>query len=217
VAAPEPETPSGPSAAELRAQQNAARVEELLGQADASVAGRQYDAALGQLDEALGLDPGNSRATATRARAVALRDLANRRFVGGRTRVQTEKAQGGGLAGFETGDADLRKAPDFQGRIEFEMSPAGGIAAGDAWTLRIFVINDGKKDIEIRGVSAVTEVNGSGGGGTVTARTKDVPTQRRLLVGELSGTWVDGTESWSTQVTVTANKGDSLSASVTWR
>ena len=97
------------------------------------------------------------------------------------------------------------------------MSPPGGIAAGDAWTLRIFVVNDGKKDINIRGVSAVTEVNGSGGGGAVTARTREVPTQRRQLVGELSGTWVDGTESWSTQVTVTANKGDSLRASVTWR
>jgi hypothetical protein len=215
AAAPAP--PSGPSAEEQRAQQNAARVEELLGQADAAVAARQYAAAIGQLDEALGLDPGNSRATATRARAVALRDLANRRFVSGRTRVQTEKAQGGGLAGFDAGDADVRKAPDFQGRIEFEMSPPGGIAAGDPWTLRIFVINEGEKDIKIRGVDAVTEVNGSGGGGAVAARTSEVPTQRRLLVGELSGTWVEGTESWSTQVTVTANRGDSLRASVTWR
>ena len=217
VAAPAPVAPSQPSAAEVQAQQNAARVEELLGEADAAVAASRYDAAIGQLDEALGLDPGNSRATTTRARAVALRDLANRRFVGGRTRVQTEKAQGGGLAGFDSGDTDLRKAPDFQGRIEFEMSPPGGIAAGDAWTLRIFVINEGKKDIKIRGVDAVTQVNGAGGGGAVAPRTKEVPTQRRLLVGELSGTWVEGTNAWSTQVTVTANKGDSLRATVTWR
>ena len=115
--------PAGPSPAELQAQQNAARVQELLGLSDTAIAARQYEAAVGHLDEALQLEPGNSRATTTRARAVALRDLARRRFVAGRTRVQTAKAQGGGgLAGFDTGDTDLRQAPDFQGRIEFEMT-----------------------------------------------------------------------------------------------
>jgi hypothetical protein len=192
-------------------------VEDLLGQADTAVAARQYDVAIDQLDEALGLDPGNSRARTTRARVVALRDLASRRFVAGRTRVQTEKAQAGGLAGFDTGDADVRKAPDFQGRLEFEMNPASGLSGGDPWTLRIFVVNDGEKPIRIQGIDAVTQVNGAGGGGAVAPRTRQIPTQRRLLVGELSGTWVEGTNSWSTQITVTANKGDSLRASLTWR
>ncbi len=192
-------------------------MQELLGQADAALAARQYAAAVGHLDEALRLDPNSSRAQTTRARAVALRDLANRRFVGGRTRVQTEKAQEGGLAGFDTGSTDLRKAPDFQGRIEFEMSPASGIEAGDPWTLRIFVVNDGEKSIRVQGVDAVTEVNGAGGGGAVAPRTREIAPQQRLLVGEHSGTWVEGTTSWSTQVTVTANKGDSLRATVTWR
>ena len=148
---------------------------------------------------------------------IALRDLAQRRFVPTRTRVQTEKEQKGGIAGFDMGDAELRKTPDFQGRIEFEMNPATGLEGGTAWTLRIFVVNEGEKPIRIQGVDAVTQVNGSGGGGAVTPRTRQVPTQQRLLVGELTGTWQDGTNAWSTQVTVTANKGDSLRATLTWR
>ena len=134
-----------------------------------------------------------------------------------RTRVQTEKEQEGGIAGFDMGDADLRKTPDFQGRIEFEMNPATGLTAGTAWTLRIFVVNEGEKPIRIQGLQAVTQINGTGASSAVAPRTRQVPTQQRLLVGELTGTWQPGTNAWSTAVTVTANKGDSLRASVTWR
>ena len=216
--APEPAAPAQPSAAELQAQQNAARVQELLGLADTAVAARQYEAAVGHLDEALRLEPANSRATTARARAVALRDLARRQFVAGRTRVQTAKAQGGGgLAGFDTGGTDLRQAPDFQGRIEFEMTPPSGIAAGDPWTLRIFVVNDGKKSIEVQGVTATTRINGNGSDGPVAPQTRQIRTQQRVLVGEASGTWSEGTTAWSTQVTVTAKKGDSLRATLTWK
>ena len=216
--APEAAAPAQPSAAELQAQQDAARVQELLGLADTAVAARQYEAAVGHLDEALRLEPGSSRATTTRARAVALRDLARRKFVAGRTRAQTAKAQGGGgLAGFDTGGTDLRQASDFQGRIQFEMTPPSGIAAGDPWTLRIFVVNDGKKSIDVQGVTATTRINGNGSGGPVTPQTRRIPTQQRVPMGEVSGTWSDGTTSWSTQVTVTAKKGDSLRATVTWK
>ena len=100
---------------------------------------------------------------------------------------------------------------------EFEMNPATGLTAGAPWTLRIFVVNEGEKPIRIQGVQAVTQVNGSGGATAVAPRTRQVPTQQRLLVGEHTGTWQQGTNAWSTQVTITANKGDSLRASVTWR
>jgi hypothetical protein len=212
-----PPAPAQPSAAELQAQQDAARLETLLGQADTALGAGQHDTAITRYTEALNLDPQSSRAQTGRARAIALRDQARRKFVPTRTRVQTEKEQEGAIAGFDMGDADLRKAPDFQGRIEFQMSPATGLQGGSGWTLRIFVVNEGEKPILIQGVEAVTQVNGSGGGRAVPPRTRQIPTQQRLLVGEHSGTWQDGTNSWSTQVTVTANKGDSLRASLTWR
>ena len=67
--------PPQPSASELQAQQNAARVQQLLGEADAALAAGRYDAAIAHADEVLGLEPGHSRATATRAQAVTQRDL----------------------------------------------------------------------------------------------------------------------------------------------
>jgi hypothetical protein len=214
---PPPAAP-GPSAEALRAQQAAAQVQALLAQAETAIGARQYDAAVSHLDGVLRLEPANARATGLRADAVRRRDLAKRRFVPGQTAVQTQKAQkGGDLAGFDTGDADLRKAPDFLGRVEFEMSPASGLEAGDAWTLRVYVVNEGKKPIRIQGVTVGTTVNGSGGGGPVTPRAREIAPQQRSLVAEATGSWRDGTTAWSTEATITAGKGDSLRNTLTWR
>jgi hypothetical protein len=203
-------TPVGPSAEQLRAQQ----VASLLGQAEGALAGGQYDAAISSLDEVLRLEPGHAKATADRASAVALREAAHRKFVAGRTVVKTEKAQGG-LAGFE--GAEVQKSPDFSGRIEFEMSPASGLRPGDGYTLKFYLVNDGKKAIKIGGVSASTVVNGSASGVPVAPSTKEVPPQQRALLGQVTGSWKDDTTSWSAEVQVSANRGDSLKNTIAWR
>ena len=203
-------TPAGPSPEQLRAQQ----VASLLGQADGALAAGQYDQAIGHLDEVLRLDPGNGKATADRASAVSLREASKKKFVAGRTVVKTEKASGG-IAGFE--GADVQRTPDFSGRIEFEMSPASGLRAGDAWTLKFYLVNDGKKAIKVGGLTATTAVNGAGSGGPAAAATKEVAPQQRALLGQATGSWKDATTSWSADVLVTANKGDSLKNTLTWR
>jgi hypothetical protein len=211
-------TPPGPTAEALRAQQAAAQAQALLGQAEAAMTARQYDAAVGHLDGVLRLEPGNARATSLRADAVRQRDLARRRFTPGRTAVQSPKAQkASDLAGFDTGDADLRKAPDFLGRIEFEMSPASGLEAGDKWTLRVYVANDGKKAIRVQGVTVGTTVNGAAGGGPVPARVREVAPQQRALVAETTGSWREGTTAWAAEATVTASRDESLRNTLTWR
>jgi hypothetical protein len=132
--------------------------------------------------------------------------------------VQTQKSQkAGDLVGFDTGDADLRKAPDFQGRIEFEMTPASGIAAGAPWTLKVYVVNEGKKPIRVQGVTVGTTVNGASAAGPVAPRAREIAPQQRALVAEAAGSWRDGTTSWVTDVAVTAGKGDSLKNSIAWR
>jgi hypothetical protein len=216
---PTPAPPAaGPSAEALRAQQAAGQAQALLGQAEAAMNARQYDAAVGHLDGALRLEPGNARATSLRADAVSRRDLARRRFAPGRTAVQSPKAQKpGDLAGFDTGDADLRKAPDFLGRIEFEMNPASGIEAGDAWTLRVYVVNDGKKAIRVQGVSVGTTVNGAAAVVPLPARVREVAPQQRALVAETTGSWREGTSAWAAEATVTSSKDESLRNTLTWR
>jgi hypothetical protein len=203
-------TPAGPSPEQQRAQQVAA----LLGQADAALASGQYDQAIGHFDEVLRLDPGNGKATAERASSVALRDASRKKFVAGRTVVKTEKASGG-LAGFE--GAEVQRTPDFSGRIEFEMSPASGLKTGDAWTMKFYLVNDGKKPIKIGGITATTNVNGTGAGGPVAASTKEVTPQQRVQLGQVTGSWREGTTAWAADVLVTANKGDSLKNTLTWR
>jgi hypothetical protein len=210
-------TPAAPAAAAPAAPDTGAQVQALVGQAESALAARQYEAAIGHADAILHLDPANTRASALKADAARRRDLARRRFVTGSTAVQSQKASGGGLAGFETGDADLRRAPDFQGRIEFEMAPPSGLEAGTAWTLRAFVVNEGKKAIRVQGVTIATATNGAAGGGPVPPRSRDIAPQQRALVGETSGSWMDGTNAWSAEVTVTANKGDSLKTTLSWR
>jgi len=209
-----------PSAEAARALQAAAQAQALLVQAETAIGARQYDAAISHLDGALRVDSGNTQAASLRSDAVRRRDLARRRFVPGRTAVETPKAQkdnAADLAGFDTGDADLRKAPDFLGRVEFEMTPASGIEPGDAWTLRAYVVNEGKKPIRIAGVTVATTVNGAGSGAPVPSRAREIAPQQRVLVAEAAGSWRDGTTAWATAITVTAGKGESLQNTITWR
>jgi hypothetical protein len=203
---------AAPSAESVRATQVAA----LLGQADASLGARQYDAAIGHYDEVLRLDPGNAKASADRASAVSLRDASRKKFVPGRTVVKTEKASGS-LSGFDSGDVALQKAPDFLGRIDFEMSPAAGIKPGDGYSLKIILVNEGKKAIRIQSLGVTTTVNGTADSAPTTAKVREVQPQQRAELGEVTGSWRDGTTSWSAEVLVTANKGDSLKNTIFWR
>jgi hypothetical protein len=203
-------TPAGPSAEQVRAQQ----VASLLTQAETALGARQYDQAIAHFDEVLKLDPGNAKASSDRATAVTARDAGRKRFVPGRTVVATEKAAGGGISGFE--GAAVQKAPDFLGRIEFEMSPASGLKPGDPWTLKVFVVNDGKKAIRITDLAATTVVNGERSGGAAGAKAREVAPQARVQVGEMAGAWKDATQTWSAEVLLTA-KGDSLKNTLTWK
>jgi len=176
------------------------------------MAGRQFDQAIGLYDEALKLEPGNSRAQSQKASAAAQRDANRKKFVAGRTAVTMSKG-GGDLAGFE--GAAVQKL-DFQGRIEFEMTPAGAIKAGDTWTLRFYVVNEGKKAIRISDMTATVTAGGQRTGGPQVPRAREIAPQQRALVGEMGGSWQDGTTAWAAEVIVSA-KGDTLKNTMTWR
>jgi hypothetical protein len=208
AAATPPPAPTGPSPAQQAAG--------LITQAEAAIGSRQYDAALGHLDGALRLDPGNAKAATLRADAAQRRDLARRKFVTGRTLVDSEKSRkdkAKGLVGF---DAD-EKAPEFAGKIEFEMTPASAVEANDPWTLKVFVTNQGSKPIKVQGIALGAAVNGSGGAAPVAASVREIAPQQRAQVAETSGTWKDGTSSWVAQATVTAPKNETLTNTLTWK
>jgi hypothetical protein len=185
-------------------------------QADGAVAAQRYDSAVAAYDEVLKLEPQNARAQAGRAGAMSARDLARRTFVSGRTVVQAAKAAKGGLEGFESTGVAIKQAPDFLGRIEFEMSPSS-VKPGDSYVLKFYLVNEGKKSIKVSGVTATTVVNGDRSGGPVGLRAKEVDPQQRELLGEVGGVWGQSVKSWTAEVLLTANKGDSLRNQLTWR
>ena len=139
------------------------------------------------------------------------------RFVAGRTVIDSEKTRKekarGGLVGFDSDD----KAPDFTGRIEFEMSPAQGLEANDAWTLRVFVVNQGGKPIRVQSVTLATTVNGTGAEAPVTPSAREIAPQQRVQIAESTGTWQEGTTAWAAEATLIAPKNETLKNTLTWR
>ncbi len=193
----------------------AARAASLIGLAQASAGGGNYDAAIVQYDEALKLEPQNASAQAGRSSAVAARAAARKTFVTGRTVVVAGKAKAN-LSGFDTSDVSVQKAPDFSGRLEFTMSPARP-RPGDSYTLQIALTNDGKKAIKLSGMTVNTVVNGARSGGPMSPRVREVAPQQRAVLEELPGVWPPDATSWSADVQLTAGKDESLRSQVTWR
>lgn len=198
------------------AQQTAAAVTNLMAQAQAASAARNYDAAISIYDEVLKLQPQNAAATSARNAAVAARTAGRRAFVPGRTVVQTEKAKGGGdIAGFDSSDVSVKKAPDFQGRLEFAMNPPT-VKPGDRYRLQVALVNEGKKPIKLSGMTFTITVNGKKSGNPIAPRVKEVAPQQRVVLEELPGVFPEAS-SWVAEVLVTANKGDSLKNQLTWK
>jgi len=221
--ATQPGTTTAPPAttAPNPAQQNAAAVASLMGQARTAVDARNYDAAVAMYDEVLKLDPQNAAATSGRTAAVSARTAAtaasasHKTFVSGRTVVQTEQKSKGDLSGFDSSDVSVKKSPDFQGRLEFAMNP-GSLKAGEGYKLQIALVNEGKKPIKISGMTFTVTVNGQKTGNPIAPKVKEVAPQQRAVLEELPGVFPEAS-TWMAEVLVTANKGDSLKNQLTWR
>jgi FHA domain-containing protein len=187
----------------------------LAGRAEASRHAGDLDGAEALFDQALRADPGNAAAAAGKAVVTSARAAARKAFMPGRTEVQTQRAKSD-MAGFDTADVSVKKAPDFSGRIEFAVSPAR-VKPGDNYSVQIYLVNEGKKAIKVSGVSVTTNLNGWPSARPVASRVKEVAPSQRALLEEISGAWPEEVNSWSTEVMVTANKGDSLKNLLIWK
>lgn len=194
----------------------AAQVATLLGQAQAAASARNYDAAVGLYDQVLKLEPQNEAAGKGKAAATAAVAAMKKSFTPGTTLVLSGKAGKGGLQGFDTGGLAVQKDPDFVGRIDFAMTPARPVP-GDAYTLKVFVENEGKKAIKFSAVTVTTSVNGKRSGGAVTPKAREVAPGQRVHLHDVTGTWAEGTNAWGTEVVVTAGKGETLRNQILWK
>jgi len=185
-------------------------------QGDHALAAGQFDVAIGHYDEALRLAPGHADAAAGRAKAVAARDAGKRRFVPGTTSVKSAKQGKADLTGFESSDVKVAGALEYSGRIDFEVKP-DRVKPGDPYTIRVFLTNDGKKELKIGSVTVSYVANGNKSGGPVNARAKQVAPQANVLLEEFPGVWGEGTTSWSMEVVIASNRGDTFRNQLTWK
>jgi len=82
----------------------------------------------------------------------------------------------------------------------------------------VYLKNDGKKTFKIASVLVNTMVNGSkAGGGPVSPRAKEVDPLQNVLLEELPGVWGEATTSWSMEVVVTSNRGDTFRNQLSWK
>jgi Tfp pilus assembly protein PilF len=127
------------------------------------------------------------------------------RFLAERTTVTTPAA--GELAGFESDTVDARKAPRFQGRLEFEVLPAE-VRPGEPFVVRVQLVNEGRRSVRIEGLALATVEDGRRAAVPARVLQRRVPAGARGLVAEYSGVWSPAS-SWSLEA-VAAVEGDEV-------
>ncbi|HSB60294.1 MAG TPA: hypothetical protein VLI67_01150, partial [Vicinamibacteria bacterium] len=139
---------------------------------------------------------------------------AARRFVGGKTTIASRNA-GGSLEGFDTADVKKRRTPDLAGRIEFEVTPAE-VTAGEPYAVRIYLVNESRKAVRVKGLSVVTTVNGNRVPASISPVIREVRPQQRALLGELAGEWPQDVVSWSLDAAVTTDRDETGASRLSW-
>jgi len=193
------------------------RSAELMAQAAQAYSARKFDVAASLYDQVLAQDPGNGEAQAGKRHAAAAIASAAKQFVAGRTSVRS--ASGGGkadLSGFETSDIKVAKAPDYSGLIEFKVSPSR-VVPGDAFSVQVTLTNDGKKPYRVQSVMLTTKVDGQAKPARPASSPVEVRPKATSAIAATTGTWAEGTRSWSLEVVVTTDHGDVFTSRLYWR
>jgi serine/threonine protein kinase/tetratricopeptide (TPR) repeat protein len=246
--------PRGPSlVAQIQRQQQAAQqaqiaeqqrkqasalqneVNGLLTQADNSLAGQKYDAAIALYDEVIKRDGSNQRALQGRGGAIAARAVAQaassagsraapgKSFVSARTQAQSVETRTGsaGPDGFDNTDKNVvakkgSQAAELPGKILFDIDPET-VKAGDSYTVKVYLVNEGNAPIQITQMMVNPRINGRGVSAPVSAQVKEVAPQQKAMLMNSRDIWKEDTTSWSMEVTVSTARGETYKNQVTWK
>jgi tetratricopeptide (TPR) repeat protein len=146
--------------------------------------------------------------------APAARSGPVRAFVTGKTQIAGARS-GGGVQGFDSADVKTRRSPDFVGHIEFEVTPAA-VKAGDTVSLRVFVVNEGKKPVRVRSVGLTLTQNGKRSSLPANNLGRDIAPLQRIAVAEAKTVWPEGATDWSLDTVVTSERDETGASRLTW-
>jgi serine/threonine-protein kinase len=131
-----------------------------------------------------------------------------RSFTSEATRVTAPGA--GGPAGFDTSEVKTSRAPQFNGRVEFEVLPSA-VRPGEPFVVRIHLRNEGRKSVKIRSLQIAAVVDGHRTPALPKLLLREVQGQSRGLVAEYSAVW-DGARDWMLETVVTADKDETVAS-----
>jgi hypothetical protein len=145
-----------------------------------------------------------------------------RAFVPARSAEESIKGIDKSVTGFDlTGSTqvEVKRAAEVSARVVFYTTPAR-VKTGDDFSVRIGLVNDGKKTFEIKEVQVAVLVNDTplaAATGTVKPRIKKVASHQEELIHEIAGTWDKDTRSWVVRVGVLTDKRDLYRNELVWK
>jgi tetratricopeptide (TPR) repeat protein len=135
-------------------------------------------------------------------------------FVTGKTQIAGVRS-GGDVQGFDSADVKTRRTPDFVGHLEFEVGPAP-VKTGEPLSLRVFVVNEGKKAVRVRSVVLTVTQNGKRSSLPANLLGREVAPLQRVAVAEARTVWAEGVSNWSLDAVVTSDRDETGICRLTW-
>jgi hypothetical protein len=148
--------------------------------------------------------------------------MLRRAFVPALSAEESLKGISKNVSGFDlthSPEVDVKRAADVSARIVFYSAPPR-VKPGDAFTVRVALVNDGKKTFEMKEVQVAVLLNDtpvSAATGTVKPRVKKIAPRQEEVIHEVSGTWDKDTRSWALRVGVLTDKKDLYRNELTWK
>jgi hypothetical protein len=110
----------------------------------------------------------------------------------------------------------IKRAPEIPGRVDFEVTPAS-VKAGDSYSVRVFLTNDGGKPIAVDALKVAMVTDGRRSALDVPPRSRNVAPRERALLYELPGVWKDGIATWALEVAVVSKRQDRYTNTLNWK
>jgi hypothetical protein len=190
-------------------------VAQLLGEAETASTANRFSDAADLYDRALALEPTNEKALAGKARIAAMG--MGRAFVLGTTTVESLRAVGRDLEGFDTKGVGVKRAPKIEGQINLVMEPAT-VKPGEPYAVKLFLKNDAKKGIiEVDEIKVSMIVDGKWSTRPLPSKARQIAPKQRVLLEELPGIWHAGVSDWAVEAVVTSKNQDVYRNRLTWK
>jgi eukaryotic-like serine/threonine-protein kinase len=101
-------------------------------------------------------------------------------------------------------------------RLSLEVVP-NHVLPGEPYVVEVRLSNEDSRPLRIASLSVVDTTNGQRRGAPATPQEREVKPGRQAVVNRIAGKWPSDLSTWTLEVFVTAEGGDTLKGMVTWR